>query len=157
MPLCQWNELKNQPERLALSCETARIGPIMTQGRLPLHLLLVVVCSSCLSTAFATSSFEVKGSIGQIALKAQSGLPKIAKDGLLEAQRKPAKWLYAFNIRIEKAYCDQVRVTLEQINASQSKVTVEVVRVRGGLLRTSARPLPAEESSWTRRVRQTLR
>lgn len=81
----------------------------------------------------------------------------MAGDGLLEAQRKPAKWLYAFNIRMEKTYCDQVRVTLEQINAFQSKVTVEVVRVQGGLFGASVKPLPDEASRWAERVQRALR
>jgi hypothetical protein len=89
------------------------------------------------------------------ARRLQAALPSCAPDRVVEVRRKRrtggwdlAFWLEGFS----KTQVTEVRIDLVPRGAPNSRASVEVVSIRGGLLFDSERELPAEARRWAEAV-----
>lgn len=119
--------------------------------------LTIATIITLLFSAFAyAESYEAEGNMRQVAQKLQSELPKYAKDGLVEAERKSGYWGYSFWVDFDKTWVKEVSIELDYINAYKTKITVSATKTTGGLISKSKDKLPGLKQEWSQKVKTIL-
>ena len=119
------------------------------------RIFLAFVLLGC-STAAEAETFVADRAYQVVAEILQKRLPDLAVDRLFEAKRIGAGMNYAFWIKAEKAWVEEVRIDVRQKAATSSDVSVDVVRIDGGLIKSTTTPVAAETSAWTNRIREIV-
>lgn len=106
--------------------------------------------------ALRAESFLISQPVSVVAIALQKKMPDFAVDRLFEAKRKGDGWQFAFRTLEEKTWTNEVRIVLKSKPARSCEVDVLAVRIEGGFLWSSSKPVPVATSEWSAKIKAFL-
>lgn len=152
--------VQNAPEGRTEACSGPRREGVaaasLAFGIAMRNFAVIAVTIAFGNVAAYAGTFVVGAFVDVAARRLQSNLPACAVDELIEAHRHSGQWTFKFWLTADKASVKEVRISLRQVDASSSKIGVEVVEMKKGLLFDSEDTLRSESLEWTTLVNRLL-
>jgi hypothetical protein len=118
--------------------------------------LALVAMALLLPGLLLAQTVEVPQSWRLVARQLQQKLPDVAIDRLVEGKRLEAGWEFRFGVTQQKAWGEEIIVTVKQKTASSSEYTVKGVRIDGGLFGSKREIQPALSEEWKGKIARLL-